>query len=266
MSTPNEKPPLLEVRGLTVRFSARGRVVTAVNDVSLRIEAGRTLGLVGESGCGKTTLARAILRLIPVEAGGVWLDGENVLAVGGRQLLSLRRRMQVIFQDPFTSLNPRHRIGRIVGEGLELHGIGRSGEWAGMVVSMLERVGLSADHAGRYPHELSGGQRQRVAIARALILRPGMVICDEPVSALDVSVQAQILGLLRELQAEFGLSYLFVGHNLGTVREVAHEIAVMQNGRIVERGEAESLLAAPGHSYTRQLLESVVEPPEPVEK
>jgi ABC-type glutathione transport system ATPase component len=261
--------PLLEVRNLTVRYPAPsgGRRAgfgdsdrTAVDGVSLTIAAGRTLGLVGESGCGKTSLARGILRLTPVAAGQVLLDGVDVWTARGAALKELRRRMQMVFQDPQSSLNPRHTVESIVREGLDVLGIGPAQGRRERVLEMLERVGLSADHLVRYPGELSGGQRQRVAIARALVLRPSLLVLDEPVSALDVSVQSQVVNLLISLQQEFKLTYLFIGHHLGLVRYISDEIAVMLSGRIVESGPSDAVIDTARHPYTQTLVAAVLEP------
>ena len=256
--------PILEVHDLKVHFPIRRGLfqrvagqVRAVDGVSLRIAAGETLALVGESGCGKTTLARAVLRLQEPTAGRILLSGEDIGGLDGAALRRKRSIMQIVFQDPFSSLNPRMRIGEIVAEGLaalrpELTAAPRSAR----VAALLDRVGLPRDAAGRYPHEFSGGQRQRIAIARALAVEPRLLVCDEPTSALDVSVQAQILNLLSELQQEQGLAYLFITHNLPVVAYLAHRVAVMYQGRIVEEGEAATLLSAPTHEYTRRLLDS----------
>lgn len=249
--------PLLRVEKLSVAVR-RGRVAARiVQDVSFRLRRGSVLGLVGESGCGKSTLSRAILGLIPASGGRVWFDGREVLSLPRGELRRLRPWMQMIFQDPAGSLNPRLSVETLVGEALEVHGLARGRrERAAAVAEMLERVGLAADDAGKYPHEFSGGQRQRIAIARALILRPKLVICDEPVSALDVSLRAQILNLLGELRSEYALSYIFIAHDLLAVRHVCDEVAVMYAGAIVEHAPAAELFSRPGHPYTRLLLES----------
>ncbi len=253
---------LLEVQGLCVDFQVSGgwrapRRVRVVEDVSLRIDRGATLGLVGESGSGKTTLSRAILRLIPAAGGSVRFDGGELLKLSGRQMQPLRRRMQIVFQDPAGSLNPRLRVEWIVGEALHVHGLARTAaQRRERVATALQRVGLPTDAMQRYPHEFSGGQRQRIGIARALALEPDLVICDEPVSALDVSIQSQILNLLARLQQELKLTYLFVAHNLAVVRQFCDEIAVMQRGRIVEQGTAAQILESPRHAYTQALLEA----------
>lgn len=251
----------LDVSNISVRFSRQqglwnrqSQTLTAVDDVSFSIPPGTTLAIVGESGCGKTTLARAILGLIPTSAGEVRIDGVNLLALRGRGLRAARRGIQMVFQDPFASLNPRMTIEQIVGEPLAVHEARLShAARLDRVVEILSRVGLSRDALQRYPHEFSGGQRQRVGIARALILRPRVVVLDEPVSALDVSVQAQILNLLMELQSAMGLSYLFIAHNLGVVRRICDHVLVMYLGRVVESGPTREVLDAPQHPYTMAL-------------
>ncbi|WP_332674983.1 ABC transporter ATP-binding protein [Aromatoleum sp.] len=256
---------LLDVRDLKVHFPVRkglfrrevGRV-KAVDGVSLTLAAGRTLALVGESGCGKTTAGKAILQLVAATAGEVFLDGALLTGLSRAALRPLRRAFQMVFQDPFASLNPRMRVGEIIEEGMLALGVepGRDARLR-RIDDLLSRVGLAPGMKFRYPHEFSGGQRQRIAIARALAVSPRLIVCDEPTSALDVSVQAQILNLMRELQAEFGLAYLFITHNLGVVSWLAHDVAVMYLGRIVERGPVERVLAAPAHPYTRALLDAV---------
>ena len=231
---------------------------TAVDGVSFALAPGETLAVVGESGCGKTTLARMVLRLIEPDAGELRFAGEDLRAARGEKLRALRRQMQMVFQDPFASLNPRMRVGEIVGEPLAIHEAKLPGaERRERVAEILRRVGLGADALARYPHEFSGGQRQRIGIARALILRPKLVVADEPVSALDVSVGAQVLLLLQELQSELGLAYLFISHSLPVVAQIATRIAVMRAGQFVELGTAEQVLERPQHAYTRELLASV---------
>lgn len=254
---------MLEVRGLTKHFQARGGlrqagdVVHAVDGVDLDLAAGETLGLVGESGCGKSTLGRLILRLLEPTSGAIHFDGQDLLAFSGRALRELRRQIQVVFQDPYSSLNPRQRVGSIVGEGLEIHGIARGAEKRRHVMELLERVGLRPDAYERFPHEFSGGQRQRIGIARALALRPRLIIADEPVSALDVSVQAQILNLMQDLQAEYQLAYLFIAHDLRVVQHISRRVAIMYLGRIVELADTATLFTQPRHPYTRVLLSAV---------
>ena len=241
-------------------FRRRVGTVRAVDDVSFAIKSGETLGLVGESGCGKSTVARSILRLIEPTSGNVFFDGDNITSYRRRQLQALRREMQIIFQDPFASLNPRMTVRTIVAEPLMIH---RRYEQEGgrrYIEELLEKVGLNAEHANRYPHEFSGGQRQRIGVARALALKPRLIICDEPVSALDVSVQAQIINLLEDLQSEFHLTYLFVAHDLSVVRHICDSVAVMYLGKIMEIGDRNSLYEQPRHPYTQALLSAVPTP------
>jgi len=260
--------PLLEVRDLKKHFSGRRGLFSreasplkAVDGVSFEIHRGETLGLVGESGSGKTTTGRAILRLTEPTAGEVRFHGEDVGAMDGEALRAFRRKAQIIFQDPYGSLNPRLTVGGAIREVLHVHGLATGSEDA-RVAELLELVGLHPSHAGRYPHEFSGGQRQRVGIARALAVEPELIVCDEPVSALDVSVQAQVVNLLASLQDRLGLAYLFIAHDLGVVEHVSDRIAVMYLGRIVEMADAEALVRSPRHPYTRALL-SAVPVPEP---
>ena len=260
--------PFLDVAGLKVHFPIRKGVlqrtvghVRAVDGVSLAISPGRTLALVGESGCGKTTVGKALLQLIPPTAGSVRLGGSELVGLKGRRLRGARRHMQMIFQDPFASLNPRMRVGEIIAEGIAALGVAHeAGTPAAAVAALLAQVGLATDAVDRYPHEFSGGQRQRIAIARALAVQPELLICDEPTSALDVSVQAQILNLLKQLQAELGVAYLFITHNFAVVEYLAHDVAVMYLGRIVEQGRAEEVLGKPQHPYTQALLSAVPVP------
>jgi peptide/nickel transport system ATP-binding protein/oligopeptide transport system ATP-binding protein len=256
--------PLVEVTNLKQYFPIHGGVlqrkvgeVKAVDDVSFEIRRGETLGLVGESGCGKTTVGRTLLRLIDPSGGRIVFDGQDLTPLKGRQLKGLRRRMQIIFQDPFASLDPRTPIGASIGEGLRVHGIGTTTERRERVAAVMEKVGLQPYHARRYPHEFSGGQRQRIGIARALVLEPDLVVCDEPVSALDVSIQAQVLNLLRQLQRDLGLTYLFVAHNMGVVEHISDRVAVMYLGTIAELAESRQIYRRPLHPYTIALLSAV---------
>ncbi len=264
---PSAGQPLLEVRNLRTWFPIRRGVfstivghVKAVDDVSFDVPAGKTLGLVGESGCGKTTVGRTILRLIPATGGTVRYKGEDFFARRGEELRRLRRQMQIVFQDPVSSLNPRMTVGNIIGEPLEVHGIAKGAEKRERVASLLHRVGLDPIYGSRYPHEFSGGQRQRIGIARAIALSPDFIVCDEPVSALDVSIQSQILNLLEDLQRELNIAYLFIAHNLAVVEHFSDEVAVMYLGRIVEKASSRELYANPRHPYTTSLLSAVPEP------
>jgi oligopeptide transport system ATP-binding protein len=258
--------PLLEVRHLSKEFSrrkglfAKSTVVRAVDDVSFSIEKGETFGLVGESGSGKTTTGRCILRLIEPTAGEVLFDGGDVLKLSRGDLRRARREMQIVFQDPFSSLNPRMRVADIVEEPLIIHKLGSTAERTERVKQLFALVGLNPDHLRRYPHEFSGGQRQRIGLARALALNPSLIIADEPVSALDVSVQAQVVNLLMELQERLKLTYLFIAHDLRLVEHICSRVAVMYLGKIVERGETAKLFAAPQHPYTRALLSAIPVP------
>ena len=261
------KPDLVQIKNLYKYFPVRGGIlqrvvawVQAVDNVSFSIREGETLGLVGESGCGKTTVGRCVLRLVPATKGEVLYNGQDVYKANGRELKTLRRNMQIIFQDPYSSLDPRVPIGESVGEGLLVHGMTNSKERFEIVINTLRKVGLEDYHARRYPHEFSGGQRQRIGIARALALRPKFIICDEPVSALDVSIQAQVLNILKELQGEFGLTYLFIAHNLSVVEHISDRVAVMYLGKMVELTTREELYRNPLHPYTLALLSAIPMP------
>jgi oligopeptide/dipeptide ABC transporter ATP-binding protein len=254
-------PPLLDVRDLVLHFPVRSGLfsrvsawVRAVDGISFKIAAGETLGLVGESGCGKTTAGRAVLRLLEPTSGEVMFDGRDLLAMSRRELRAARQRMQIVFQDPYASLNPRMTVGNIIGEPLHAHRRARGSELEDRVVALLERVGLQASYRFRYPHEFSGGQRQRVGIARALALAPKLIVCDEAISALDVSIQAQILNLLQDLQDEYGLSYLFISHDLSVVEHIADRVAVMYLGRFVELAPVAELFREARHPYTQALM------------
>ncbi len=256
--------PLLEVKNLKTYFPVRAGLlqrvvgqVKAVDDISFTVYEGETLGLVGESGCGKTTIGRSILRLIEPTSGQVLFEGKDVLRLHGQALKALRRNMQIIFQDPYGSLDPRLPIGESIMEGLHIHNIGTQQKRYEIMLEMLRKVGLESYHARRYPHEFSGGQRQRIGIARALALRPKFIVCDEPVSALDVSIQSQVLNILKDLQQEFGLTYLFIAHNLSVVEHISNRVAVMYLGKIVEIAPREEIFRAPLHPYTKALLSAI---------
>jgi len=265
--------PLLQVRDLVKRFPVRSGLlrrttgqVHAVDGVSFELLEGQTLGVVGESGCGKSTMGRCILRLIEPTSGQVVFDGQDVTAADRSSLRALARQMQIIFQDPFASLNPRMTVGAIIGEGLVIHGLARNRtEVADRVAELLTMVGLSKDQMRRYPHEFSGGQRQRIGIARALAVQPRLIVCDEAVSALDVSIQAQVINLLQDLQEQLGLTYVFIAHDLSVVEHASNRVAVMYLGRIVEMADARDLYAQPRHPYTESLL-SAVPVPDPTVK
>ena len=256
---------LLEIQNLKVHFPVQQRLfggakefVRAVDDVSFSIAPGETVGLVGESGCGKSTLGRAVIKLVEPTAGRIVFEGEDIADLSGAELRARRRRFQMIFQDPIGSLDPRFIVADIIGEALDIHGLAADAAARSQRIdALLKAVGLDPSHAQRYPHEFSGGQRQRIGIARALAVEPKLIVCDEPVSALDVSVQAQIVNLLQDLQRERGIAYLFVAHDLAVVKHISHRILVMYLGRIVEAGEARSLCRAPKHPYTQALLSAV---------
>src|ERR1043166_8025946 len=259
--------PLLEVKHLKKHFPIKGGVfsktigyVYAVDDINFTLEKGETLGLVGESGCGKSTTGRTILRLIEPTDGTIAFEGQDITTLDKSAMRALRREMQIIFQDPYASLNPRMTVGSIIGEPLEIHKIAKGSEKEERVASLLQKVGLRAEDMRKYPHEFSGGQRQRIGIARALALNPKLIVCDEPVSALDVSIQAQILNLLKDLQRDLGLTYLFIAHALAVGRGMSDTIAVMHEGRIVEQGPAEQIYTEPQSDYTRALLAAVPVP------
>jgi oligopeptide transport system ATP-binding protein len=260
----SENGALVEIKSLKKYFPIRKGVlqreverVHAVDDVTLSVEKGETVGLVGESGCGKSTLGRCVVRLLEPTAGDVIFDGRSIGKLGARSLRPLRREMQMVFQDPYASLNPRKRVGTIISDPMKIHGIGDRRERKKRVEELLEVVGLSPEHYNRFPHEFSGGQRQRIGVARALALRPKLVVADEPVSALDVSIQAQMVNLLEDLQDEFGLTYVFIAHDLGVVRHVSDRIAVMYLGKLMELSPAEELYTRPIHPYTEALLSAV---------
>ena len=264
MTNNNGSQDMIQVKNLIKYFPVRGgllqRVVAqvkAVEDVSFTVKEGETLGLVGESGCGKTTVGRTMLRLTEPTSGEVLFNGANVFKLAGRDLKDMRRNMQIIFQDPYASLDPRMPIGESVMEGLKIHGIGTPRERFDKAIETLKKVGLEDYHARRYPHEFSGGQRQRIGIARALALRPKFIVCDEPVSALDVSIQSQVLNILKDLQKEFGLTYLFIAHNLSVVEHISDRVAVMYLGKMVEMAPRDELFRNPLHPYTQALMSAI---------
>lgn len=259
-----DKKVLVEVKNLVKYFPVRAGLlqrvkawVKAVDDVSFYIYEGETFGLVGESGCGKTTVGRTILRLLPATSGSVTFNGQNLFDLGASELKKMRRNIQIIFQDPYSSLDPRMPVGESIAEGLRVHTNKSAQERYDVVVEMLTRVGMRADHARRYPHEFSGGQRQRIGIARALSLRPKFIVCDEPISALDVSIQAQVLNILRELQRDFGLTYLFIAHNLSVVEHFSDRVGVMYLGKMVEMASRDDLYLDPLHPYTQALMSAI---------
>lgn len=271
----SDKTPLLKVEHLCKEFPAgstfkdgkfQKRVVSAVNDISFEINAGETFGLVGESGCGKSTTGRAIMHLDPPTSGKVYFEGKDVSKMNKKELKAMRRDMQFIFQDPYASLNPRMTIGEIVSEPMVIHGIGTPEERIERVRELLDIVGLNPEHINRYPHEFSGGQRQRVGIARSFVLRPKLIICDEPVSALDVSIQAQVLNLLKDLQDQYGTAYLFIAHDLSVVQHISDRVAVMYLGKMVELSDWKRLYAQPHHPYTQSLLSAVPIPDPDIQK
>jgi peptide/nickel transport system ATP-binding protein/oligopeptide transport system ATP-binding protein len=263
----NTNGDLVQVKDLVKHFPIKGGLlqrtvanVKAVDGVSFTVKKGETLGLVGESGCGKTTVGRTILRLTPATSGSVVFEGQDVFKVNAGQLKALRKDMQIIFQDPYSSLDPRMPVGESVGEGLLVHGMRDTKKRNEVVIEMLKKVGLEDYHARRYPHEFSGGQRQRIGIARALALQPKFIVCDEPVSALDVSIQSQVLNILKDLQGEFGLTYLFIAHNLSVVEHISDRVGVMYLGKMVELTDREALFRDPLHPYTKALLSAIPMP------
>ena len=263
---------LLEVQNLKKHFPIKGGLlrrtvanVKALDGVSFAINRGETLGLVGESGCGKTTTGRTILRLIQATSGDVKFENKSVIGAGRAEMRHLRRDMQIVFQDPYASLNPRVAVGESIAEGLKIHGIGNEKEQRDRVVAVLDRVGMNSSHMRRFPHEFSGGQRQRIGIARALVMEPKLIVCDEPVSALDVSIQAQVLNLLKDLQDDLGLTYLFIAHNLSVVEHISNRVGVMYLGRMVELATRDELFSHPMHPYTKALM-SAIPLPDPTVK
>jgi peptide/nickel transport system ATP-binding protein len=259
---------LLEIKNLTKEFSAPGsgifnrkkKIVHAVSDVTLNLAEGETLGLVGESGCGKSTLGRTLLKLYEPTSGQIIFAGQDITHLSPREMKPLRSQMQIIFQDPYSSLNPRHTVGEIVGASLRIHRKSSKTSEKSEIKQLMERVGLNPEHINRYPHEFSGGQRQRIGIARAIALRPKFIVCDEPVSALDVSIQAQVINLLDDLKRDFGLSYIFIAHNLSVVQHISDRVAVMYLGKVVEVARTQDLYASSKHPYTRALLSAIPVP------
>lgn len=259
---------LLEIKNLSKKFTAPGtglfsrnkRVVHAVSDVSLTLAEGETLGLVGESGCGKSTLGRTLLKLYEPTSGQIIFSGQDITNLSQREMKHLRSQMQIIFQDPYSSLNPRHTVGEIVGASLRIHRKSLKSSEKSEIQQLMERVGLNPEHINRYPHEFSGGQRQRIGIARAIALRPRFIVCDEPVSALDVSIQAQVINLLDDLKRDFGLSYIFIAHNLSVVQHISDRVAVMYLGKVVEVARTQDLYTSSKHPYTRALLSAIPVP------
>lgn len=263
----NPAQELVAVQNLKKYFPVRTGIlqrasgwVQAVDDVSFSVKKGKTLGLVGESGCGKTTIGRLMLSLLKPTTGSVFFEGRDIFQLGGEELKVMRRNMQIIFQDPFASLDPRRPVGESILSGLEIHRLGSRSERREVMLSTLKKVGLEEYHARRYPHEFSGGQRQRIGIARALALRPKFLVCDEPVSALDVSIQSQVLNILMDLQQEFGLTYMFIAHNMSVVEHISEEVAVMYLGKLVEWTGREALFREPLHPYTRALISAIPVP------
>lgn len=263
---------ILEVKDLVKHFPIGGgffgqnqQVVHAVNGINFKVRKGETLGIVGESGCGKSTAGRTIIRLYEPSSGQIFFEGQDVTHARGNDLLNLRRKMQMIFQDPYASLNPRMTVGDIIGEGLDIHKLASGQARTDRIYELLEVIGMNPEHANRFPHEFSGGQRQRIGIARALSVNPRLIICDEPISALDVSIQAQIVNMLEELQEKMGLTYLFIAHDLSMVKHISHRIAVMYLGRIVELTDSFELYKNPQHPYTKALLSSIPIPDPRVE-